>query len=172
MERFQTVELLFAELVERDLQGTFEGLRGGEVGDVASVTHADLLVGLAVGRQVALRPGELRAEEVSLTVAFVPGGLGSRRSAGEIESAGSRLHRLILLGGDFEVESPHPVSEDVLGGPLLAVRGLGLFPEINNSAAQQENPANSRSRSGAQSSRHRNTSLPLAHLNAEPPSPF
>ena len=71
-----------------DLQGPFQPLGRGEVGDVARVADADLLVGLAFRREVALRPGELGAEEVALAVAFVLRRGRRRRRAGEAEPAG------------------------------------------------------------------------------------
>ena len=94
------LNLLVAELVERDLQRPLQAARGDEVGDVAGVANADLLQGLAVRGEVCLGPREVGAEEVPLHFP-VP-----RRGSGTCGST-QWLHGIEFTGRDDKVDRPH-----------------------------------------------------------------
>src|SRR5262249_9015614 len=150
---------------EVDLQRSLQPPAGSEVGDIARVADADFLQGVAVNGQIGLRPRELSAKLVSFAVA--PGlrdFLCGRWAALETQAPRRRLHRVILLGGQLNVNCPDLRQAE---GPrsVLAcgrVGGRDAGRKADDDAGQDREAAGNRDRPCENLSCHRAVSL--SHL--------
>src|SRR5579871_1693112 len=128
------MELLITEFVECDLQRSFKPTSGYEIGYVARIADAYVLVGLVFHRERGLRPGKLGAELVPLALAFILLGLRCRsrgRSAGEVEGRGGGLHGFVFLAREFEMDVPNlRRTEEILTGRLICPRFLVIHKGV------------------------------------------